>query len=177
MADSTITKKTLANALKRLMCDLPFSKISISDICDLCDMNRKSFYYHFRDKYDLVNWIFDTEFVNHAESIKDTQTVLKMLCGYLYSNREYYKRAFKIDGQNSLRSHFCELTRRYISHSIHADCDENTGNDLQSLQVRFYSDGFVCGIERWVIEEDCASPERFCTLLCSLYELHCNKTL
>ena len=24
-------------------------------------MNRKSFYYHFKDKYDLVNWIFDTE--------------------------------------------------------------------------------------------------------------------
>ena len=47
-----------------------FEKISVSDICERCGMNRKSFYYHFKDKYDLVNWIFDTEFVelnqNHA---------------------------------------------------------------------------------------------------------------
>ena len=40
-----------------------FDKINISDICEPCYMNRKSFYYHFKDKYDLVNWIFDTEFM------------------------------------------------------------------------------------------------------------------
>ena len=41
----------------------PFEKISVGDICERCDMNRKSFYYHFRDKYDLVNWIYDREFI------------------------------------------------------------------------------------------------------------------
>ena len=53
MADSNITKKALASALKELMETVPFSKISIGDICEKCDMNRKSFYYHFKDKYDL----------------------------------------------------------------------------------------------------------------------------
>ena len=63
MADSNITKKALATALKDLMSEMSFEKITISDICEKCDMNRKSFYYHFKDKYDLVNWIFDTEFM------------------------------------------------------------------------------------------------------------------
>lgn len=63
MTDSSITKLALSNALKELPTEQPFEKISISDICDRCRMNRKSFYYHFRDKYDLVNWIFDTEFM------------------------------------------------------------------------------------------------------------------
>lgn len=44
--------------MKKLMEKKPFSKISVGDICEDCGMNRKSFYYHFRDKYDLVNWIF-----------------------------------------------------------------------------------------------------------------------
>lgn len=26
-------------------------------------MSRKSFYYHFKDKYDLVAWIFDENFI------------------------------------------------------------------------------------------------------------------
>ena len=61
MADSNITKNALAVSMKKLMEKKPFSKISVGDICEDCGMNRKSFYYHFKDKYDLVNWIFDTE--------------------------------------------------------------------------------------------------------------------
>ena len=58
MADSNITKRALAAALKELMEQKPFSKINVAEICEKCGMNRKSFYYHFKDKYDLVNWIF-----------------------------------------------------------------------------------------------------------------------
>ena len=63
MADSNITKRALASALKELMNEKLFARISVSDICTRCDMNRKSFYYHFKDKYDLVNWIYNTEFL------------------------------------------------------------------------------------------------------------------
>ena len=68
MADSNITKKALADALKELMDTKPFHKISVSDICERCQMNRKSFYYHFKDKYDLMNWIYDTEFIGVAKN-------------------------------------------------------------------------------------------------------------
>ena len=63
MPDANITKTALASSMKRLMKEKPFSKISVIDICDGCGMNRKSFYYHFKDKYDLVNWIFYIDFI------------------------------------------------------------------------------------------------------------------
>ena len=63
MADSSITKSALGGALKKLVTEKPFEKISIGEICDLCNMNRKSFYYHFHDKYELVIWIFENEFI------------------------------------------------------------------------------------------------------------------
>ena len=44
MADSNITKRALAAALRELMEEKPFEKISVGDICERCDMNRKSFY-------------------------------------------------------------------------------------------------------------------------------------
>lgn len=53
MADSNITKHALATALRELMTELPFEKINVAHICERCGMNRKSFYYHFKDKYDL----------------------------------------------------------------------------------------------------------------------------
>ena len=63
MAYSGVTKTVMAEAMKDLMREIPFAKISVGDICARCGMNRKTFYYHFKDKYDLVNWIFQTEFL------------------------------------------------------------------------------------------------------------------
>ena len=103
MAESNITKRALAQAMKELIEEIPFEKINVGQICERCNMNRKSFYYHFRDKYDLVNWIFDTEFIAVA-SQKDFRTgweFFSELCGYLYQNRSFYLRALKIKGQNS----------------------------------------------------------------------------
>ena len=42
-ADSNLTKRALAATMKELMEQMPFSKISVSDIAEQCGMNRKSF--------------------------------------------------------------------------------------------------------------------------------------
>ena len=68
MADSNITKRALSQALKELIKTRPIEKISVGNICDACGLNRKSFYYHFQDKYDLINWIYCTEFLDTALS-------------------------------------------------------------------------------------------------------------
>ena len=38
MADSNMTKRALAAALKELMGEMPFAKITVADICEKCDM-------------------------------------------------------------------------------------------------------------------------------------------
>ena len=63
MQELNTTKYTLAQSLKSLMEKRSFAKISVADLCENCGMSRKSFYYHFRDKYDLVHWIFQVEFI------------------------------------------------------------------------------------------------------------------
>lgn len=51
------TKKAIAFALKELLLEKPISKITVSDITERCDINRQTFYYHFQDIRDLVEWI------------------------------------------------------------------------------------------------------------------------
>ena len=55
------TKRNIADAFKKLMKENDFDSITITDITDACDLNRLTFYYHFKDKYDLLNWIFYNE--------------------------------------------------------------------------------------------------------------------
>ena len=50
------TMKALEQSLKNLLLQKPLNKITISDIADDCGINRMTFYYHFKDIYDLVEW-------------------------------------------------------------------------------------------------------------------------
>lgn len=53
---SQITKRALEQSLKNLLLKKPLTKITVSDIAEDCGINRMTFYYHFRDIYDLVEW-------------------------------------------------------------------------------------------------------------------------
>lgn len=53
---SQVTKRALEASLKNLLLKKPLSKITINDITEDCGINRMTFYYHFKDIYDLVEW-------------------------------------------------------------------------------------------------------------------------
>lgn len=64
---SDITKRAISASLKKLLCEKKLNKITVQDIADDCGINRQTFYYHFQDIYDLVEWT----------CIEDTEKVLK----------------------------------------------------------------------------------------------------
>lgn len=53
---SQMTKRALEASLKKLLLQKPLNKITISDITEDCGISRMTFYYHFKDIYDLVEW-------------------------------------------------------------------------------------------------------------------------
>lgn len=53
---SQLTKRALEESLKRLLLTKPLNKITIADITNDCGISRMTFYYHFQDIYDLVEW-------------------------------------------------------------------------------------------------------------------------
>lgn len=160
LPDSNITKKALAAALKELMQKEPFEKISVSEICEQCSMNRKSFYYHFKDKYDLVNWIYDTEFIAviRQKGSLAGWDLLEYLCRYFYENRSFYRKTLGINGQNSFSDYFREIVALTIANQLSGAFQEDEPLDFY---VDFYADAFICAIKRWLTQKDCISAEEF----------------
>ena len=58
---STSTKESLAAALKQMMLVKPIGKITVKDLVEICGVNRQTFYYHFDDVYDLLEWVFEED--------------------------------------------------------------------------------------------------------------------
>lgn len=164
LSDSNITKKALATALKTLMQTQPFEKISVGEICEACELNRKSFYYHFKDKYDLVEWIFHSEFITTVADARviDRWSFVRALCDYFYRERTFYSKLLRLTGQNAFRQYFSEYLFQTVEPflrpniSLEAQQSENYG-----FFISFISDAVFVAIFRWLNEGSKTPPEEF----------------
>ncbi len=160
MADSNITKNALAAALKRLMKSRGFEKISVSEICEECGMNRKSFYYHFKDKFDLVNWIFYDEFLAGLQvaTYENGWDAMKDLCRRFYEDRDFYLAALKIEGQNSFRDYVADTIGPLVTYFTEDLFERDTERDFF---YTFFTDALLHSIMRWLDGYMTLSPEAF----------------
>lgn len=108
MTRNTITKEALASALKNLVKNKAFEKITIKDITDFCDISRNTFYYHFTDKYDLLNWIFISEVLKPVDALFKAGLWGESfvdLCQRLREDRGFYLKIFRYTGKYSLQDY------------------------------------------------------------------------
>jgi len=170
VADSRITKKHLAEALKGLMKEESFGKISVSDVCEKCNMNRKSFYYHFKDKYDLMNWIFDSE---AAACIKKARVasfseLVSVFTEHFWSNRDFYRKALETQGQNSFTEH---LRNRLFSIILMYIGKSTSERELNVFKAKFYADAIVCSIDNWLSSKEPLSCKEISLFICSAIDV------
>ena len=58
---ASTTKESLGAALKQMLTVKPIDKITVKDLVEICGVNRQTFYYHFDDVYDLLEWVFEED--------------------------------------------------------------------------------------------------------------------
>ena len=72
-------KYRLAEAVKVCMKTTSVEKITVKEIVDACGTTRQTFYRHFQDKYDLVNWYFDKILLESFEHMGEGETIYEGL--------------------------------------------------------------------------------------------------
>lgn len=149
MAKTEATKSLIADALKRLAENTPFDKIRVQDIVDASGINRKTFYYHFKDKQDLVCWIFDAEFSEITDTDKNN-TTLDELFEMLYANRNFYTAALSSDIQNNLSEHLYKVIYHGMITKILDVLDVRTmpAADIAAV-AGYFSNAITGSITQW----------------------------
>jgi probable dihydroxyacetone kinase regulator len=153
-------KNVIATTFFAMVQERGFDKITVKDLVETCHISRQTFYYHFRDKYDLVNWIFDTEFITMVQNscAEDPWSVLEDLCAHLYDNRSFYRKVLQIEGQNAFAQHFRDLMLPVLADRIRAMCPDA---QLTPFRMNFMADGFLCAVQRWLVDRVAMMPEDF----------------
>ena len=160
-------KYKLANAMKELLVHTPVDKITVKQIVDQCDVTRPTFYRHFKDKYDLINWYFDKLLTKSFEHMGRGTTVFDSLekkFTYIQKEKAFFAAAFRYDKQNSLREHDFDLILAFYENLIHEKSGSPVSPEMHFL-LEMYCQGSITMTVKWVLTGMDLTPSEFATLL------------
>lgn len=104
----------LAQSLKELAESRSIEKITIKEITDRAGVIRPTFYNHFQDKYELLEWIIETELLEPIKPLLQNDMVpqaLALLFTGIEKDRKFYLKVCYLEGQNSFESIIKECAR------------------------------------------------------------------
>ena len=154
MSNSDFTKFMIARGLKQLLETKSFLDISVGDIAQHCKISRNTFYYHFRDKYDVISWVFYTEItplIGETLSIEKWGCGMRALCHYMQENKSFYMNVLQFEGQNSLADCLMDFYHNLVQNIIlNAGGDQLLKPDQIRVIARFYAHGMSGVLLDWV---------------------------
>ena len=83
-----ITQRAITAAFKEMLKDTPFNRITIGDLADRTGVNRQTFYYNFRDIYDLTLFMFEDELFPLIENERDFSDCMLKIYDYFIIHRQ-----------------------------------------------------------------------------------------
>ncbi len=149
------TKQALAESLKELLKKKSLEKITVKDIVSGCGINRQSFYYHFCDVYDLVEWALEEDIHTFFEKLdpppENWQEKIRLLFHYFYDNRLMLLRGYEPESQiryrQVLEKWFTSILEEQMAFYPQA---ERVPESQKEFVVKVYAWGFAGLCLEWV---------------------------
>lgn len=151
---SLTTKRALAASLKKLLKDRPLDKVTIVDIADDCQVNRQTFYYHFQDIYDLVEWIYVEEammVIGNNKTYETWQEGLLQIFAYVEENKDFVYHTYHSISKEHLEKFLHQETYRLLKNVVDEQAQGlSVREEDKAFIANFYQYGFVGLVTQWI---------------------------
>lgn len=152
MGASERTKRKIALAFKEVLETSSFEKIAVADITDKAQISRQTFYNHFLDKYDLVNWIYQQLLASTTRRIGIDLTweqAVRAKLETMKSNREFYARILSVKDIEGLFNTEAKIVYDYYQSNL-ARLVGKKLNELESYSLMVYCHGATRMTAEWI---------------------------
>lgn len=151
---SQITKRAIEASLKNLLLKKPFDKITINDIAEDCGISRMTFYYHFKDIYDLVEWACEEDAKKILEGKDDyktwTQGFLNLFEEVL-KNKPFILNVYRSVGREQVENYLYKIVYDPLLNVVEEKAQGMTVRDEDKEFIAdFYKYAFVGLMLDWV---------------------------
>lgn len=169
---SQVTKRALEQSLKNLLLKKPLTKITVGDITDDCGINRMTFYYHFKDIYDLVEWscLEDAKQALEEKKTYDTwQQGLLQIFKAVQENKPFILNVYHCVHREQVEKYLQPLVDQLLLNVIN---EEAAGITLRDEDKQFiaqvYSYMFIGLMLDWIKNDMCEDPQQIVERLSKL---------
>ena len=161
---SQVTKRALEASLKNLLLKKPLSKITINDITEDCGISRMTFYYHFKDIYDLVEWSCLEDAKRALEGKKTYETwqqgILQIFEAVL-ENKPFIINVYRSVSREHVENYLFRLTYDLLIGVVN---EKSAGLTVREEDKEFIADfykyAFVGVMLNWVKDDMKEDPHR-----------------
>ena len=146
------TKASLYRGLMNLMKKKPFEEINVSEICKESLINRSTFYDHFNDKYELIEYLMNdmrNELNEKINKSNKTNTIkeyyielMRVLLEHIKSNIDVYSSAIKINNNSIAKDMMTDVIIISTTKEIEKNYI-NKSNIPTKLIVLYYASGII----------------------------------
>ena len=169
---SQITKRALEQSLKNLLLKKPLTKITVADIADDCGINRMTFYYHFKDIYDLIEWscLEDARrALNEKKTYETWQQGLLQIFEAVQENKPFILNVYRCVHKEQVERYLQPLVDRLLLGVLE---EESAGMTVRDEDKRFiaqvYSYIFIGIMLDWIKDGMREEPEKIVDRLAKL---------
>ena len=160
---SGVTKRALEASLKHLLLKKPLTKITISDITEDCGISRMTFYYHFKDIYDLVEWACVEDAAKALEGKKTYDTWQEGFLNIFHAvleNKPFIMNVYRCVSREQIERYLYRLVHSLIIGVIEEKAQGMTVSERdKGLIANFYEYAFVGILLEWITQDMKEDPE------------------
>ncbi len=178
---SDLTKRAFEVSLKKLLREKSLNKITIQELADDCHVNRMTFYYHFKDIYELVEWCCLEDAKKYLEE-KNSYAIWKDSFLRIFKGLQEDK-IFIISVNHSIGREFLENYLFSITYKLLMDVVEERacGIDIdmkdKEFIAGFYKYAFVGTVLEWIKNDMSEKPEKIISHIDILLEGDIDKAI
>ena len=152
------TKKKIAQALRLLMADRSFDRITVQNLMDTTQMKRQSFYYHFQDTRDVLMWICRQEVMEPLRtSALDFEDWMILALELLNSDLNFYRKLLKAASFDFLREFDAILEPRMLA-MLYPGRTAAQLSDNQRFALDFFTQAVCVRMIRFVNDREPFDP-------------------
>lgn len=161
---SQVTKRALEQSLKNLLLKKPLTKITVGDITDDCGINRMTFYYHFKDIYDLVEWscLEDAKRALEEKKTYDTwQQGLLQIFKAVQENKPFILNVYRCVHREQVEKYLQPLVDQLLLNVINEEAVGITVRDEDKQFIaQVYSYMFIGLMLDWIKDDMREDPQQ-----------------
>lgn len=151
------SRKLIMNALANLLLTKPLDKITVTDIVKKADINRGTFYAHYKDIPDVVHSLVEQTFsrikvevLDVPQSIREIpHAFLKSIKELFESNLDFFKKVMTSNDSSVLEEQLVKLMVDYFIQ--HEDKFSSTNHEKYILTIRFCAGGLLNLYRNWFL--------------------------